>query len=305
MAAYDYERQATLLALSEQVDLLEQGVGDDQAPLVEDERVLHLQETLQEHVADAASDLMTGIRWRKEQRNYVQTYDVYRRLLGSVALDVAERAFAEESDSGDAKQAVFGYLQGSKRRMVALDYEKRLEKSQFERSKQWLAHHRKTRAVLPFALSVGTTTALFRASDAYSSIVEMTPTQGGIIGAMTVAGSIAIRSLMRTGPTKAGAALKGQFNASLKTYIVDGPEKRLQRSAPSIDELPARYAERHLTLPFGAAAMYLVNCPVKQREDLEPMIDGVLDITEASMHESYGIQPDKLWQEPWYRRLAA
>jgi hypothetical protein len=297
-------RRSSLEGISTQITLLEQSVGRADIPLIEDEEVGKLQATTREHVADAASNLMTGLRHRSEQRDYLTTYEVYERLLGAVALDAANRVYDETGDSGEVKREVFDYLKDSKRSMVALDYEKRLEKSHLERSKQWLAHHRKTRAVLPFAISVGTTSALFRASDAYSSVLDLTPTQGGLLGAMTLIGAAAIRSALRTGPTKAAAALKTQFNTSLETYTLKGAASRSNEPL-ALDDLPEQYAEQHLTLPFGAAAMYLVDYELKDEAGLRPMVDGLLNITEASMQESYGIKPEKVWQDPWYKRLAA
>lgn len=305
MATGDHGTQASLEGISAQIALLERSVGSAEVPFIDDAEVGALQVATQEHVADAASNLMTGIRWRREKRDYLTTYEVYRRLLGVVALDIADRTYNSSGDTGAVKMDVFDYLKASKRSMVALDYEKRLEKSQLERSKQWLAHHRKTRAVLPFALSAGTTTALFRASDAYSSVIDLTPTQGGWLGAMTLVGSLAIRSMLRSGPTKAAAALKTQFNTSLETYTLRGADAKRDDRLRVLDDLPERYAEQHLTLPFGAAAMYLVDYELKNEAGLRPMVDGMLDITEASMHQSYGINPDKVWREPWYRRLAA
>ena len=287
------------------VDLLEDAIGSGGTPFDQEGVVMELQDHAQQHVAEAAAKLMTGVNWRRERRDYLATYGLYRRVLGSVAVDIAGRVYDGGGDSGEVKRVVFGYVEDSKKQMVTLDYEKRLEASAFERSKQWLAHHRKTRAVLPLALSAATTTALFRAGEASSSLFEITPAQGGMMGVMTLIGSMAIKSAFRNGPRQVGTALKDQFNAHIKTYSLDESTQRQDRyESLGLDALPEKYAERHLTLPFGAAAIYLVNYDVESRGDIQPMIEGLLDITEASLNESYGIDPEKVLRESWLQRLS-
>lgn len=301
--ATNFDLSSSFEDITAQVSLLKESVGVSEVPLVNDENVIELQNTTQYHVACAASELMTGVRWRRERQAYLKTYDVYRQLLGAVALDIAGRSYDQAGDIGKVKQDVFGYLQDSKQRMVTLDYRRRLEESAFERQKQWLAQHPKERFVLPIALSAITTGALYKAGEASSSFVELTPSQGGLLGMMTVMGALAIRSALRNGPRQAGAVLKNQFNASLRTYMLEGPSTQDDEEvSTALDDLPEQYAARHLTLPFGAAAIYLVNCEVSGRQGFEPMIEGLLDITEESLHESYGIDV-KAGEGPWYKRL--
>lgn len=137
--------------LTAELQLLQQSIGGE-TPLSEDADVILLQNEMQHQVSDAAAELMTGFHKRSEQIRYMETYDSYRQLLGIVATDIANRVYETDDDTGGVKQAIFGYLQQSKRQMVALDYQKRLDKSRIERSKQWLAHHRKTRFIGAFAV---------------------------------------------------------------------------------------------------------------------------------------------------------
>jgi hypothetical protein len=283
-----------------QVSLLEESAGSFEVPLAADETVTELQDAAEYYMADAASELMTGIRWQRKRREYLKRYGVYRRLLGAVALDIAGRTYDEEGDIGNVKHDVFGYLRDSNLQMVALDYELRLMKSYVERHKQWLAYHYKTRLVLPVALSAASTAALFKAGEASSSFIDM-PSQSGTIGLATVAGGLAIRSALRSGPRQAGVALKRPFNATIRPYILEAPAESSdndQLPAPSPSE---RYAARHLIQPLGAAAIYLVDCEAENKDDFAPMIEGLLDVTEASMHESYGIDPEE-GRGPFYRR---
>lgn len=288
-----------------ELDMLQQSIGGE-VPLSENGDVILLQDELQNHVSDAAAELMTGLHKRSEQLRYMETYESYRRLLGIVATDVANRVYETDTDTGSVKQAVFGYLQQSKRQMVALDYEKRLDKSRIERTKQWLAHHRKTRFVGAFAMSGATSSGLFLVGDELTPMLEFSRTQStGIVGVTTLGLMLVARSALRSGPSKAGAALSKQFNSSLETYQIDDLPKRRKRSTEeTVENLPARYAEKHLTIPFGAAAMYLTSYDASQTPgQFDEMIDGTLDITERSMTDSYGIKPAKLAKPPLYRRI--
>ena len=287
------------------VESLRQFMGGD-TPLSESPDVILLQDEIQHQVSDAAAELMTGLHKRSEQIRYMDTYMSYRQLLGIVAVDTANRVYETEGDTGSVKQAVFGYLQQSKRQMVALDYQKRLEKSRIERSKQWLAHHRRTRFVGAFAVSGATSSGLFMVGDELTPMLEFSTTQStGIVGIATLGLMLAARSAIRSGPTKAGAALSKQFNSTLTTYEIDDLPKRRRRSVEeAIENLPARYAEKHLTIPFGAAAIYLTSYGATQAPgQFDEMVDGTLDITERSMLDSYGIKPAKLAKPPLHRRL--
>jgi hypothetical protein len=285
------------------------GQLDDELFLIEQEDVMKLQHELQHHVADVASDLMTGLHKRSEQREYLQAYGAYKHLLGIVAIDLADKTYAIDGDTGSVKRAVFDYLQESKRQMVAQDYQKRLEKSRLERSKQWLAHHRKTRFVGAFALSGMTSSALFTAGDELTPMIEFSRSQStGIVGITMLASMIAIRSIMRSGPTKAGAALSKQFNSTLKTYEIGSAGRSLELKKV-LEDLPGKYAEKHLAIPFGQAAMYLTNFDMSATRNSETvnqfqqMIDGALEITEQSMYESYGIDWNKLNRKPLLKRM--
>lgn len=287
-----------------ELDALEQSIGGE-LPLSENPDVILLQNELQHNVSDAAAELMTGLHLRSEQLRYMERYETYRRLLGIVALDTANRVHDADGDTGSVKQAVFGYLQQSKRQMVAMDYEKRLDKSRVERTKQWLAHHRKTRFVGAFAVSGATSSGLFMVGDKLTPMLEFSTGQStGIVGATTIGLMIAARSLLRSGPTKAGAALSKQFNTSLETYRVDSLPKRKKRTEDTLENLPAHYAEKHLAIPFGAAAMYLTSYDASQANgNFEDMVEGTLDITERSMTDTYGIKPAKLAKPPLYHRI--
>lgn len=301
--------QSDLEDMSARVESLELLVGADQTPMVACPGITELQDKVQHFVADTAADMMTGLRWRQQQKEYVQAYQVYRQLLGSVAVDTARHALDSTGDTGDIKRAVYAYLRSSKQRMVELDYQKRLEKSRVERSKQWLAHHPKSRFVGALAVSASTTSALFAASDEYATLIDLdiSPAKAtGMAGIGALVLANAMRSVLRTGPTKAGAALSRQFNATLSTYEL----AKRDAQAASIAELPRRYADRHLTIPLGAAAAHLTNYDLTRGPEwivgsLSRMVDETLDITEGSMLETYGIDPQKLETVPWYRRLAA
>lgn len=302
------EREQTLQSpardVAGELDAIQQSI-DSELPLSEQGDVILLQQELQNDVSDAASDLMTGLHWRKEQVRYMETYGAYRQLLGTVALDTANRAYESDRDTGTVKQAVFGYLQQSKRQMVAMDYEKRLEKSRIERSKQWLAHHRKTRFVGTFAVSGMTSSGLFMIGDELTPMLEFSRGQStGIVGITTLGLMIGARSVLRSGPTKAGAALSKQFNTSLETYRIESPPKHHNKTDDVIENLPARYAEKHLAIPFGAAAIFLASYDASQTNgNFEDMVNGTMDITERSMTDTYGIKPAKLAKAPLYHRI--
>lgn len=287
-----------------ELDMLEQSIGGE-LPLSEQGDVILLQQELQNNVSDAASELMTGFHRRCEQLRYMETYAPYRRLLGIVAVDTANRVYEQDGDTGSVKQAVFGYLQQSKRQMVAMDYEKRLDMSRIERTKQWLAHHRKTRFMGAFAMSGMTSSGLFMVGDELTPMLEFSRGQStGIVGITTIGLMIGVRSVLRSGPTKAGAALSKQFNTSLTTYQVEGLPRRKKRTEDTLENLPTHYAEKHLAIPFGAAAMYLTSYDASQANgNFEDMVEGTLDITERSMIDTYGIKPAKLAKPPLYRRI--
>lgn len=299
----------SLRNIANQIDTIEQ-FADDNTPLIQNEDVTRLQDKMQHHVSDTAAELMTGLHKRSEQLEYMRAYESYRHLQGIVAADLAEKMYQEHGDTGSAKQAVFGYLQQSKRQMVTLDYQKRLEKSRLERSKQWLAHHRKTRFVGTAAVSGATSSGLFMAGDHMTPMLEFTRTQStGVVGIGALILMLTMRSALRSGPTKAGEALSKQFNSTIKTYHVDRKKIRREEGAQALENLPVRYAEKHLAIPFGAAAMYLTNYDLSDinadnaPQRLQSMVDGALDITEESMLDSYGINPAKLAKKPWYKRL--
>lgn len=309
MSAPNSENQVFLeSALSRINDIRE--LSNKETPLNELDDVTDLQNDLQHHVADMASELMTGLHKRSQQYEYVNAYRVYRELLGTIAVDIANRTYETDNDTGSAKRAVQGYLQQSKRQMVALDYQKRLEKSRIERGKQWLAHHRKTRIAGAFAVSGTTTSVLVLASQESEPFLELSSGQSnGLTGLAVIAGMIALRSAIRSGSYKAGSALKNQLNSSVKAYTIENKGKQDPDVEKTLSQLPERYAEHHLSIPFGAAAMYLTNYDLTNTRngngphEFEDMIKGTLDITESSMMDSYGINPDKLDSGPWYRRV--
>lgn len=295
--------------ISEYIGWLESTTGGSNIPFVEDETVMQLQECLEERVADAASDMKTGAHRQHEEEYYREMHEVYCRLLGAVALDMAERVYdTSEGDADEVKQAVLGYLLLSKMRMVALDYKYRLKKSRIERSKQWVAHHRKTGFALSMGASALTTSVLFRASENYSSLIDMTPRQGGMWGVMTVLGAMAIRSAFRTGPTRVGSAVSGRFNATLESYRLNKSVKEYQNSGEDLlvalaeesDSLPVQYASRHLESLAGRAGLHSQFYDIEGKESLKPMVDHVLRVTESSMNESYNVKP---LGTPWYRRV--
>ncbi len=280
-------------------------------PLHLDEDVIQLQQEVRHYVAESAANLMTGMHKKSEQYQYMEVYNVYTKLLGHVALDMAHRLYDEHGDTGAVKRGVLGYVQQSKRQMVTMDYRKRLEMSRTERAKQWLATHKKTRFAGAFAVSGATTSGLFLASDNMAPILDLTRTQAtGAAGIATVVAGLALRSLLRTGPTKAGQALSRQFNSTLETYRLDVAVQEMSEDEESIDDLPTRYAERHLMMPFGAAAIYLNSYDLtdtingKSDNQFADMIQGTLRITEQSMIDSYGIDTDKLNNKSLLRRLS-
>lgn len=263
--------------------------------LAESGDLAELQADAQYAVANAASDLMTGFRWKSEQDRFLEAYNVYKRLLGTVALQIADTTYMKTHDTGDAKRSVVEYLQESKLQMVTLDYEMRLRKSRFERVKQWLAHHSKTQILGSLAVSAATTSALFYGADHFLNDFSVSPKKAaGITGVAFVGFSTLVRSVTRTAPTKVGAALGKQLNASGKSYQL-GAARRDGEDV--VEDFPVRYARKHLTQPMGKVGLYMALHKTLDTDDDEPafsdMVGGALDISEQSLIDSYEIRPKK------------
>ncbi len=285
-AATPNEAHSDLLHRLHEIDV----TGD--VVLAEHPEVAAIHDRLQRELAVAATSLMTGFRWKAEKERYVEVYSLYKQLLAAVAINLANHTYETQGDTGEAKRVVSEYLAGSKRGVVEQDYAMRLQTSRVERGKQWLAHHRKTQLAGQLTASAVTTSALFGASDHFSNLFEESPARAtGVAGVTFFALNALTRSLLRTGPTKAGAALSRQFGATLETY------RLASQQVESEDDgvLPEHYANKHLVVPFAALKSYMLDyeLDVENGEpNFEGMITDALDISERSMYETYNIDPD-------------
>lgn len=308
-------RYAPYFSLDEtaaQIATLEEHIGVTQTPFLENETVADLQHAMQSRVAYAASELMTGMRMHGERQEYLEAYQVYRRLLGAVALDAARRTYKETGNVDTVKREVNSYLRTSKHEMVALDYERRLEKSPLERAKQKVAQSDRARFVVPFGLSTGIGTAGLLATAAFVktaetpalSSIDLSPSQRGIATLAAVAIGLATRSALRSGSGRVGAIVRNQANISILTYMLDKLDgEEGVEAGEEVEHLIGRYAMRHLEAHSDKLGRSILDYDVKSEEDIAPMVQRALDVSEAATHKSYGVDPKNEWPGPWYLRM--
>lgn len=305
-----YDFRYSLEETGAEIAKLEQYVGVADEPLVENETVQELQNAMQHRVAYAASELMTGMRWHSEREQYLQAYEVYGRLLGAVALDGAYRAYDETGDIDKTKRSVKGYLKTSKLEMVALDYQKRLQRSPVERAKQDVAQNGLVRAVVPHALTAAGSLVGFAAAASFLrsnegeslSNIDFTFTQQGMATAAMVASGLVVRSAVRGASRQAGTLLGNQFNANLLPYLLDTFDDKTAEGESSDDlkYLMGRYALRHLKAQLHETSDRILDYVVEDRDDIAPMVADALEVVSRGTHRSYGVNPDKEWPGPWY-----
>jgi hypothetical protein len=307
-----YDLRFSLEEVAAQVDVVEEFVGEGDVPLSSIKAVDSLQSALGFRVAFAASRLMTGMRWHDERHEYLDAYAVYRRLLGAIALDAANRTYDKSGDYLEVIQGVDAFIRGSKNKIVEDDFRLRLQGSPVERFKQSVAQDPKARFAIPFALTTGAgaagvfaTTAFLHSDEAASwASINITPTQSGIVAAATVAGGLIARSAVRSGSKRVGTVLGNQANMSFLTYMLDeldGEEN--ENASRELEYLIGRYAVRHLQAHSERLSRALLDCSVKTKDDIPLMVKKALDASEAATHRSYGVDPDNEWPGPWYLRI--
>lgn len=283
-------------------------VGSGELPLKENTIALETLYSLEDHLSSAASLIMTGMRKRSEQQQFTDASSALRRCYKALLLDSAYRNYDTYADSDTIKKDIFSDLQTSEYRIKVLDYEKRLESSRFERSKQWLAYHKKTRflgltALYGTAVASTTLVATQFVQDSEASLLQINSvlSRGGIAGATAIMTAVALSQLRRNVPRQLGGVLKNQVHTSLESYLLERTEdENGKRIAFKSNDLIEKYAERDLAVTLGAVGVKLIGYDLKSKTDIEPMIDDVLDTLEIATLENYGI----CLEEPWYKQWA-
>lgn len=308
-----YDHRFSLEETAAEIAKLEQYVGIGDRPLVEDETVGELQHAIQNRLAFASSELMTGVRRHREWKEYVRISSVSRQLMGHVALDLAYREFDASGDAHKTMQATGGYLNAFKLEMVQQDFRMRLRNSPLEEMKQRLAQRDKAQFALSTALSASAggvgflaAKAFLHSNEAQISSIDFSPSLGGVMTVAAAIGALSVRSAVRSGSRQMGSILGSQINASIMPYLEkfdedDGTKK--EELSKDLESMIGRYALRHLEMYSDKLGKYFHTYDFSGRDDVADMVAGALDVAEKQLHRSYGVNPKKEWPDEWYLNL--
>lgn len=250
----------------------------------------------QDLLARSASDLETGMRWKREKEDYVAAFDIYKTLLGQLAVQrTLQHLQQPDADIDAAKQDLLAFLKESKLGVVTSDIHRRLEISRVERMKE-----RVTKTTLSrFSGRVAMAGALGAGSFGMADVVQVTaaPVIGKVTGGVMV--GVLFRSQIKTMARKVKESVLSRVNGSIDFY--SSPELRkimkeeAARTGNSLDsaEIHRRLTEYHMRTGLGEIALLILESDLRNDEPVATVTELVsksIERLEKSLDDFYGVQ---------------